>query len=497
MHTRLQWRVIMEYQAPAGQLFVGWSMKEITPKIPVALVGQFYNRIAHEVRDPLTATALALETRNGDKSADQCIIISCDLLAVDRILQEKLRHMLSGRIPDFSGEKLILCATHIHTGPFVLVDVLSRFWGESFMYGETDHRVTSPEEYMVHLLESLCEAAAEAWMNRSPGGVSTGDGYAAIGFNRRVVYTDGTTVMYGNTNSATFNTLEGPEDHGIELLFFWDGQKSLTGIGINVACPSQVLEHKSYISADYWGEVRKELRRRYGSGVFLLPLPGAAGDQSPRDLIRLARSETEMHLEDMYNEEGIRLIAEKMADTVDRCLPEAAGQIKTEIKLKHTVKEVALPLRRVSMEEASKAEAEYNRLVQLYGGNPDLTEPQLAQLSYLAGTKNRLKLQEEMPFYNMELHVVRIHESVIVTNPFELFMDFSLRMKARSKAIRTFVTQLACDYGGYLPTSRAVLGGGYSAMVSNGYVGPDGGQLLVDMTVEAIHGLWEDETNEG
>ncbi len=78
----------------------------------------------------------------------------------------------------------------------------------------------------------------------------------------------------------------------------------------------------------------------------------------------------------------------------------------------------------------------------------------------------------------------------MVSNPFELFLDYGLRIKARSKALQTFVVQLACDTGGYLPTAKAVTSGGYGAMAAEGLVGPEGGQALVDRTVELINGMW-------
>ena len=53
----------------------------------------------------------------------------------------------------------------------------------------------------------------------------------------------------------------------------------------------------------------------------------------------------------------------------------------------------------------------------------------------------------------------------------------------------TFLSQLTCDHHGYLPTRRAVAGGDYSAVNHN--VGPRGGQMLVDKTVEIIDELWK------
>jgi hypothetical protein len=84
---------------------------------------------------------------------------------------------------------------------------------------------------------------------------------------------------------------------------------------------------------------------------------------------------------------------------------------------------------------------------------------------------------------------MRLGDVAIATNPFELFTDFGIRIQARSKATMTLVVQLAGQCSGYLPSARAVRGGGYGA--DKYLVGPDGGKILVDRTVEAINGLYD------
>ena len=57
----------------------------------------------------------------------------------------------------------------------------------------------------------------------------------------------------------------------------------------------------------------------------------------------------------------------------------------------------------------------------------------------------------------------------------------------------------ARQHGYYVPTPRAMAGGAfnenpftnYSATVVSNPVGPEGGQVLVDRTVEAIQELWK------
>ena len=89
----------------------------------------------------------------------------------------------------------------------------------------------------------------------------------------------------------------------------------------------------------------------------------------------------------------------------------------------------------------------------------------------------------------IDLHVLRIGDVVIATNPFELYLDYGHRISGLSKAKQTFIVQLCSGSEGYLLTERAILGGGYSAMVNR--VGSKGGDHLVNETVNMINSLWE------
>ena len=78
----------------------------------------------------------------------------------------------------------------------------------------------------------------------------------------------------------------------------------------------------------------------------------------------------------------------------------------------------------------------------------------------------------------------------MTTNPFELYTDYGLRIKARSPATQTVVVQLTSDCVAYLPTERAVAGGGYSARIVDCVVGPEGGKVLVNETVKVLNQMW-------
>ena len=148
----------------AGELWVGAGMTDITPKEPIALQGQFHVRIARNAETPLTATALAIESREGDRPVDQAILIACDLTLITLDLQEKLRERVHAAIPGFDVRKLILTATHTHTAP-----VLDDFW-----YVLPKEGVMLPPQYVGLLVERLSRLAADVWSRRQPGGGELG-----------------------------------------------------------------------------------------------------------------------------------------------------------------------------------------------------------------------------------------------------------------------------------------------------------------------------------
>ncbi|MBM3238822.1 hypothetical protein FJZ31_21235 [Candidatus Poribacteria bacterium] len=444
------------------KILIGWASKSITPSKPVALSGQFHVRVSKYVHDPIMATALAIEA-----AGEQAIMVSCDIVGIEEEIQDKLRSLVKHRLSGFDVKKLFLNTTHTHTAP-VMVE------GQ---YPPQGKEVMTPTEYVDFFLNCVSDAVVEAWESREPGGVSWALGHAVVGHNRRAAYFDGSARMYGSTNREDFDCIEGYEDHSLDMLFLWDQEQKLTGIVINLACPSQVTEGEYYVSADFWHEVRTELRKRYSDNLFVLSQCAAAGDQSPHFLLH-GRAEESMRKRKGVSER--EEIAIRIANAVDYVFPLAKSDIRTDVPFKHIVQEINLPVRKVTEKEVEQAKLEYDRLMK--------KQPiDSAESTILRRNKNVMERYEQQEtFYQMELHVIRLGDIAIATNPFELFLDFGLRIKARSKALQTFIVQLACGYSGYLPTAKAVAAGGYGAEIPSNRVGPEGGQELVNQTVKLI-----------
>jgi len=107
------------------------------------------------------------------------------------------------------------------------------------------------------------------------------------------------------------------------------------------------------------------------------------------------------------------------------------------------------------------------------------------------GVVLRYERQVKSKVYAFECHILRLGRAAIATNPFELFHEYGLRIKARSKADQVFIAQLSNGGGGYLPTKAAVEGGSYSSKPASTTCGPDGGDALVAKTLETINKMFK------
>ena len=466
---------IASERSVAGELHVGGATVSITPDQPVALSGQMHTRIAKEVESPVTATALALESRDGDKVLDQAIMVSCDLVAIREGILEKVRERLKERLPDFDVNKLFLSATHTHTAPVM----------REGAYKLPDEGIIQPKEYVEFLADQVAQASVKAWQSRKPGSVGWGLGYAVVALNRRSVYANGTAQMYGATNRANFRVIEGYEDHGVEVLCFWDANDKLFATAINVACPSQEVEGRSAVNADFWHQVRELLHEKHGKDLLVLGWTGAAGDQSPHLMHRKAAEERMRKLRGLDRLEDI---ARRVVAAWEEAYAGAKQERHRDVPLVHKVQTIELPERIVTEKEATEIKAKVAELSKDPRNQRRVLWHQAAVDRF-----ERQQAGDILP-YPIEFHAIRLGDIAIATNPFELFTDFGIQMKSRSPALQTFVVQLAGP-GSYVPSKRAELGGGYSAIVESNEVGPEGGQTLTDHTVDTLTELWKNEAN--
>ena len=502
-----------------GKLYVGWAEESIKPEKKASLAGQFVERISDHVESDITVTAMAVES-----DGKQMIFASLDVVDFGEEQIKIAREKLMAITNEIEPRNLIICVTHTHTSLVIASSrdqdstgstissaqkILNEFLPEGKEYTPNvtaDDTVCSPLEALELVTDKVALAAKKAWENRKEALYTNEFGRAAVGMCRRVSYDDGSGQMWGDVNTANFVSLEGGNDSGIELLYFFDTNKKLTGIVANIACPAQVLEHRTFISADYWGYTKQMLREKLGDDIFLLALCGAGGDQCPRDLVRWVNPETPIndpnikrpnYIErkadpSMYDIKGCKRVAKRITNEIISVYEEIT-ELKDEAIFEHEVINLDVPIRKVTMEQHDKAVRELEYYIEKNKDKEKFDYVDNACMHIYTGDIRRFREQQNKEVVPIEYHIIRLGDIAIATNPYELFLDYGNRIKARSKAKQTFIVQLCCGSHGYLPTKKAEKAGHYSAYVSSGDTGHEGGDLLVRESISQINKLWEND----
>jgi sugar phosphate isomerase/epimerase len=478
---------------PVDGFLAGWATGDLTPDRPVLLEGQLYRRISKGVRDPITCTALAIESRRDGSSVDHAVLVSCDFCTPSpALLDELARHhdAIRQAAAGLDPAKIVLNATHTHTGP-----VLEEGWFE------IPDGIMPPTEYREFAAERIANAAVAAWNARRPAATSWAISHATVAHNRRVVAFDpetglpfpGSTTMYGDAATPAFDSIEGGADTAVSLVFLWSPAGDLTGLIVNLPCPSQETEHEHQLSADFWHETRLELAKLLGAGVFVLPQGAAGGDCTSHVMFRKAAEEEMLRRRGLS---GRQEIARRIVNAVSDAMPIARGGVSSAPIVGHAIRTIDLPMQLVSPADRDRCAAEAERSA----AQPD----GFTRAAWHRDVVRRYDEQQATmaaggrPAVPVSVHAIRLGDVAFITNTFEMFGDYGVRLQARSPATLTCVVQLAGrgTPGTYLPTARAVTGGGYSAVIESNWVGPAGGRLLVDENVRMLQELWAPQTKD-
>lgn len=484
------------------KLKIGLAKAVLTPPAKsCAQVGTVYYRPTKFVESDIYANVAVLEDE------DVIILCACDLLQIPDDFKAGILKRVSELNPGIPTEKISVSATHTHNGPAVAPTVnpcfaLAEALPEGYTYEDDtpyDPEVWLGDKTVPYLTEIIAETIVKAWENRKEGYFSPGFGRCSVGYTRRVQYRDGKVINYGITDSVNFDMMQGVNDSGVELLFFFDENKKPTGAIANVACPAQVLEQVHTISADYWGKCRDFLEEDFGKEFVLLGLCSAAGDETPKDLIRLERNQSLVEPmlppvprrsdPEVYSIESCVDVGERLAIEIKRVFRKVKDGLKDSGKVKHTKYILPLPGLTISNDtyaEAKKTVAEYVKTLD----NKVLSTKQIEKIQIPLSQINRYRQQEENRMVYSEIQVMRFDDMAFASFPYELFLDYGNRIKTRSRATQTFLIQLANGSHGYLPTKIAYETGGYG-VDRNCFVEQAAGELITESIIAEIAKIME------
>ena len=434
---------------------IGSAYKIINNKPGGLVQGAGVAAEASEIRDDLEANALYLS-----KGTDEILIISCDIAGLQSSYAIRAREAI-GVAAGIAPRNILISATHTHGGPSVL---------------KTNYLMPLDTAWLENLMTWLVDLGKEAVSSARPGKIGWASGEAAIGYNRRVTWADGTHSMHGDTKRKDYNGLEGPHDHSHMALFATDLNENVMAVLYNNTTHPTIFYGAGIYSADFPGEVRKSFRKIFTKDLPVLFLNGAQGDIAMDNQVDRI-SETK--------EQKLKRISEIVVNETMRLYKNI--NYDDNPVLKHEYHDLKVGVRLPDPEQIIKGKEILKRI--------DEGENIRGQGMIMAfGAVYLQETYGDCPFDILPVHAVRIGDLAMVTQPCELYCQFGLDIKRRSPVKNTIVVGLTDGFGGYCPTIYGVLGGGYSgAPIAWTRLEPYAGYKIVETASNLLYKMWLNE----
>ncbi len=437
-----------------GRLKAGTGKVDITPCVGIELCGYgvYLKRKARTIHDNLYARAVVL-----DDGSTRAALVTTDLIGVTKETVDRARSLISYKT-GIRKDSIIICASHTHSGPATAG--LRRGWGES------------NTEYLDTLPIGIANAAIAAAESLKEARIGFGRGKIdSISFNREE-----------NPDRSEIDEEKGTIDPEVGVVSIENTEGEPLAILFNFACHAVTLDFRTgegkTVSADYPGYAERMLEQHNKSAVAMF-LQGACGDIDPR---YVWRSYTEM-----------AKTGKILADEVSRVRKETKTTSEIEMRIRHQV--IGLPYDLPSLEEMGKLMVEKLKQLSQYSHKENSEEAQWAK--FYAGWANQMLVKlENKPEDEMktEIQALRINDTILVTVPGELFVEFGLKIKKEIPHRNVLVVGYANDYIGYIPTEKDFENNGYGAkevpqIIGNFPFAKNVGSILTEQILKLVHSL--------
>ena len=427
----------------AHELMAGSAEQCITPPLGTGLAGYFHNRPSTAVRDDLMTKALVVEN-DGTSVA----LVACDLIATSGELTAGVRERVAERA-GIDGSRVLVCATHTHTGPDV----------------RGSRIVPRNEEWFATLADRVADAVCMAQDRKRPAQLFIGRAQEeGLAFNRRFRLPDGTETF--GTAGGTAVGVAGPTDPDLTVLKFADENGEPFAIVSNYSLHIDVMGGTE-ISADYPGIMTEALRAVYGPDLMHLFVQGACGNINHVQYIG----------ESFVPKKGpvkSRQIGRALGGAVVNCAEKAPPSESARVACASEI--VPIPYypmneRVLAMLEEAKAKK----------------EPSTRDTFFIKRVESYDLDGKEA---DVEVQALRIGHSAVVAVPGEYFVEWGFEIKKWSPMPYTFIAEQANDWFGYIPTWEALERGGYEATpIMSSQLAPGAGQTIADTAFRLLREL--------
>lgn len=427
---------------------------DITPSGSVFLYGYPHvPRMSDTVNDPLLASAAAFS--DGQSTL---LFIACDLIWVPREISMPARQRIA-KATGLSVKQIMVTATHTHSGPVV---------GQ--MASNLDDTVVPQPDpaYCKQIQDAIVQAGCDAVASLGPASLSQ-------------------TVVRVNGLGTNRHDPAGPAIPDVPV---WCARDTQTGTPIALMCicsmhPTVLHEDSCSISGDFPGLTRRYLQDEGGYGCPFVYHMGAAGNQSPRHVVRHnTLAETER-------------LGQLLGRAIEQGLAEVSAVTPVSVRAESVAMD-SLPRRDLpEADEAAKqldtAEAAFKRLKT---SGADQTQVRSAEVDCFGAaetlTLSRLEAQGELDAFAQsclpaELQVLMLGDVAVVGWPGEVFVEFALKITQAYPAAHV-LTLANGGLQGYVVTQEAVQNKAYEAGNAL-FRSPDVGDMFVSETDRLLSDL--------
>lgn len=403
----------------------GASEVDITPSLGSNIPGYFTVRESTGVIDRLYAKALVAE--NGE-SAVAFVVLDAILVPNDAVgaIRERV-----ARFTGIPGERVMISATHTHTGPSVA----------SMTYYSRDDR------YIAWMAEKAADAVILAYRSRKEARIGFGSGYEAdIAFHRRYFMKDGTLRTNPGVGNPDIDRPAGPIDPQVGVIRIDDAEGRPLAVVTNYAVHTDVVGGTEYC-ADFPGEISSVLKKALGEQVVSLFMMGASGNINHLDAIG-GRKEDYVKPSKHYIKMG-RILAGEVLKVREKIRTSAEAAIDERKAF------VTLTYRQPTAEQIAEAREALEKLPEGH------VERNFAKELLEAARLGEGSVQAE-------IQAIAVGEAAVVGLPAEIFVEFGLEIKAHSPYSLTLINEL-CNgiVGTYVCTKEAYRLGGYEPRITS------------------------------
>ena len=437
----------------------GFYECDITPPYGAECPGGFRKRLIRKISDPQKVRAMALSDGVG-----KAVLIGIDNLGVGPGFLRRLKEALP-------GIAVVNSCSHTHYGGYLRDKFPGIDEADAVIRRIVLEESNCHEEYYYEFcLRQAVTAVTFAFENLQDVDFSFGSGRVEnLIFNRRIRMKDGSVKTHAGKGNPDSVGYAGPVDDQLGVMGVWKhGTDELLGFTLNFSCHACI--NLEGATADFPGVAINTVRAVYGSSAGAVYLQGASGDVTQIDNMSLKKDQGKpiaVKLGRAIGAEAVKILA-----TADR------GPVET---LKYFSRTYHFKRQSADPEEIREA---YQK-IQTYEDSNDYLIAKTLVMQDIERKAN--------PELQTELAVLQIGPLVIGSTPCEMFAQYALDFKARSKFPFTWLSQLSFILC-YIPTPDAFdpNSGGYEASTSL-FVPETGnemtavlGELLQGLTPEAV-----------